>query len=185
MAQGKKYNQDTKEKAFALLAENNNVAEVARTLNVPYTTVKTWEQQYIAKSKALEKKKKDSPEALTDEESYELDLVALRNQKKKEFIGRSWGSIEMIQTILERRLKRAMDSEDALDELLGEILSLDGKTLSTAQRQSLCMKMREVKVESVKELAVVLGTLYDKQALANKEATQIVDGQVGVRFEDL
>nr|DAI27434.1 MAG TPA: hypothetical protein [Caudoviricetes sp.] len=45
--------------------------------------------------------------------------------------------------------------------------------------------MSAIKIESVKELAVVLGTLYDKQALANKEATAIVEGNIAVKkFED-
>jgi len=37
-----------------------------------------------------------------------------------------------------------------------------------------------------KSLSTVLGTIYDKQALASSEPTQIVDGEVKlVRFEDL
>ena len=47
------------------------------------------------------------------------------------------------------------------------------------------MKLAKIKVEDVKSLATVLGTLYDKQALANKEATAIVEGSITVKkFED-
>lgn len=47
MARGKKYNDDIKEKAFALLACNNNAQVVADKLGLPYTTVKGWEKKWI------------------------------------------------------------------------------------------------------------------------------------------
>ena len=69
---------------------------------------------------------------------------------------------------------------------MDEINKLDYKTLTSQQRQALYMKLAKIKVDDVKSLATVLGTLYDKQALANKEATTIVEGNITVRkFEDL
>ena len=50
MAQGKKYNDDVKERAFALLACNNSVAYVAKELDLPYSTVKTWEKNFFAQN---------------------------------------------------------------------------------------------------------------------------------------
>ena len=72
-----------------------------------------------------------------------------------------------------------------IDELLDEILQLDHKDLTEPQRKALYSRIAAIKIENVKELAVVLGTLYDKQALANKEATSIVDNNVTIKFEDL
>ena len=43
--------------------------------------------------------------------------------------------------------------------------------------------MAAIKVEDVGKLATMLGTLYDKQALANNEATSKVDGVI--RIEDI
>jgi hypothetical protein len=188
MARGKKYNDDIKEKAFALLAVSNNVQYVADELGLKYSTVKTWEKQFLAKSKELDEKQGENPEGgeETITNSDELDLVKLRKKKKEEFVNDSWNLIGKIKTLLERRLDRAIGSENVIDELLAEITSLDRKELTDAQRKSLYMKISTIKVESVKELSVVLGTLYDKQALANKEATSIVEGNIGVRkFEDL
>ena len=188
MARGKKYNDDIKEKAFALLAVSNNVQYVADELGLKYSTVKTWEKQFLAKSREFEEKQSENPEGgeETITNSDELDLVKLRKKKKEEFVNDSWNLIGKIKTLLERRLDRAIGSENVIDELLAEITSLDRKELTDAQRKSLYMKISTIKVESVKELSVVLGTLYDKQALANKEATSIVEGNIGVRkFEDL
>jgi hypothetical protein len=112
-------------------------------------------------------------------------LAELRKQNKEKFINDAWGLIDKAKAILERRLDRAITSEDEIDALVDEITKLDHKTLTDMQRKSLYMRISAIKVESLKEIAVVLGTLYDKQALANKEATTIVEGNIGVKkFED-
>ena len=200
MAKGKKYNDDIKEKAFALLACNNNAQVVADKLGLPYTTVKTWEKNWIrqaqereARQRALQETPQGADKAegaptnpVTKSTKFEDEsLIELRKKKKEEFIEDAWGLIGKIRSLLERRLDRALDSEDVLDELVEEITKLDHKQLTDSQRKALYLKMSSIKIESVKELAVVLGTLYDKQALANKEATAIVEGNIAVKkFED-
>ena len=82
-------------------------------------------------------------------------------------------------------MDRAIESEDELDRLVEEICRLDNKDLTNEQRKALYSRIKSLKLEQAKELAVVLGTLYDKQALANKEATAIVEGNITVKkFED-
>lgn len=169
MARGQKYNDDLKEKAFALLAVNNSVVYVAKELGLPRTTVKSWKEAYDKKA----------------QESGEPTIAMLRQKKKEEFVENAWSLIGKVETLLERRLNRAIGSEDVIDTLLEEILALDHKELTDQQRKSLYTRISALKIENVKELAVVLGTLYDKQALANKEATQIVDNSVTIKFEDL
>ena len=97
----------------------------------------------------------------------------------------AWRLIDKTKTLLERRLDRAIESEDELDKLVDEICKLDNKQLTNEQRKSLYLKVKSLKLEQAKELAVVLGTLYDKQALANKEATAIVEGNIAIKkFEE-
>lgn len=169
MAKGQKYNDDIKEKAFALLAVNNSVSYVARELGLPRSTVKSWKEAY---DKEAEKKGEDT-------------IAKLRQKKKEDFVNDAWSLIGKIKTLLERRLDRAIGSEDEIDALVEEITQLDHKQLTDSQRKALYMRISAIKIESVKELAVVLGTLYDKQALANKEATAIVGGEITVKkFED-
>lgn len=172
MARGQKYNDDIKEKAFALLAVNNNVQEVAKQLDLPYNTVKTWEKKFL-------KEAEDNQDTNLRTEN----LVELRNKKKKEFVDSSWNIISKAQTLLERRITRALEKEDELDSLVTEIEQLDYKDLSQEQRKALHKKMAAIKVEDVGKLATMLGTLYDKQALANNEATSKVDGVI--RIEDI
>ena len=169
MARGQKYNDDLKEKAFALLAVNNSVSYVAKELGLPRTTVKTWKEIY-------------------DKEAVERGdptIADLRQENKKRFVEDAWRLIDKTKTLLERRLDRALENEDELDELLEEICKLGNKELPNEQRKAIYQKIKSLKLEQTKELAVVLGTLYDKQALANKEPTSIVDGDMAVKFEDM
>ena len=169
MAKGQKYNDDIREKAIALLTVNNSVSFVARELGLPRSTVKSWKETFDKEA----------------EESGEDNIAKLRQKKKEEFVDNAWGLIGKAQTLLERRLDRAIEGEDEIDALVEEITKLDHRQLTDAQRKALYSRISAIKVESVKELAVVLGTLYDKQALANKEATAIVEGSVSIKkFED-
>lgn len=169
MAKGQKYNDDIREKAIALLTVNNSVSFVARELGLPRSTVKSWKEAFDKEAEA----------------SGEDNIAKLRQKKKEDFINDAWKLIDLSKGVLEKRLTRARDNEEALDELVDEICKLDYKTLTSQQRQALYMKLAKIKVEDVKSLATVLGTLYDKQALANKEATAIVEGSITVKkFED-
>ena len=44
MARGQKVDAKTKEQAIALLATNNNIAEISRQLNIPENTLRTWKK---------------------------------------------------------------------------------------------------------------------------------------------
>ncbi len=201
MARGQKYNDDLKERAFALLAANNSVAYASRELSLPYSTVKTWEKKFLARSEELARQEKEkgnggsgndevangsaNKDAVGINSAEEKDLVKLRKKKKEEFVENAWTLIGQCETLIGRRIARALESENAIDELLNEILMLDRKDLTEPQRKSLYSKISAIKIENVKELAIVLGTLYDKQALANKEPTTIADNNITLKFEDL
>ena len=60
---GKKHSEATKEKALALLATNNSLAETSRQMHISISTLQTWKNQH----------EKDA------------DFVELRKKKKEEF----------------------------------------------------------------------------------------------------
>ena len=212
MAQGKKYNDDVREKAFALLALNNNCAYVAQALDLPYTTVKTWERKWLREAEEKEKKgSADTSEAdrrgrrslqegfgevASAPNAYEetsvdgLNLVELRQKKKEQFVDDAWRMLGKAQSLLERRLTRALEQEDALDALMAEFEKIgdqgEGGSLSDKELRAMYARFSALKLEDTRALSSVLGTLYDKQALASKEATQIVGGVVEVKkFEEM
>ena len=118
-----------------------------------------------------------------------MSLVELRQLKKDKFVDEAWEMIEDAKSLLARKLKRALEDEDKLDEILDAFANMEdeqGNGLSDKAIRELYRKFSALKLEDVRALSTVVGTLYDKQALAAKEATQIVGGTIGVlKFEDL
>ena len=160
MARGQKQpNNADRERARALLL-TDTVASVARQLGRPWSTIKDWKKEF----------------------ERDNSFVKLREERKKKFVNDAWDLIDMSRRIIARRLERALDGEDVLDELCDEIM----QDVTPEKRKAIRDKFTALKIENVKDIAVVLGTIYDKQALANKEPTNILDGEVSVKkFEDL
>ena len=164
MAQGKKYPQEIKEKALALLAVNTNVSAVARELGLPRSTIVTWQQ-----------------EAQNDE-----DFGKLREQKKEDFINGAWDIVMRAQRLIAKRLDRAEKDDEKLDILLDEIECIPDEELSDAQRRVLVKRITDLKLEDIGKLGTVMGTMFDKHALALNQPTAIHGGEVVVkRFEDM
>jgi transposase len=155
MAKGKKFNDDIKEKALAMLATNNNTREVAKTLGIKESTLRTW---------------RSNPN--NDE------FAKLRQKKKKEFVEDAWRNIELAQEILSRRLERAVAHEVTLDLMLEETLK---ETTGADAKKAIRNKFSTITLEDVGKISTILGTLYDKQALAVDEPTV----NVGGKLEDL
>lgn len=62
-------------------------------------------------------------------------------------------------------------------------MSLPNTELSTERKKALARQLASIKVEDIGKLTVALATLYDKQALANGEATSREE-QILKGFED-
>lgn len=140
---GKKYSPEIVEQALALLAINDNVADVAKQLNLPESTIRDWAKQ-----------SKDN-------------LDAIRNQKKREFVNNAWRIIEKANRLLEKKLDVALKNQSELDELLAKMRGdIDYKKLAE--------KVKAIKIDNLSSLTTAIGTLYDKQALCNREETQII-----------
>ena len=163
MARGQKVSEEIKEKAIAMLATNNNIAEISRELDIPDSTLRTW-QKNIKEGK----------------DSSCKEFAELREKKKKEFIDNAWDNIELATSLINKRLARAYFKEELLDTMLEEALK---ETAGSDRRKQLAKNISDMKVEDITKLSITLGTLYDKQALANGEATSREE-QVVKKFED-
>lgn len=160
MAKGKKYDPEIKERAIALLAVCDSVSKVAKELNLPWSTVDTWKKEKSDGGDGFEK---------------------LREQKKEEFIQNAWSCVMKSQGLIMKRLERAERSEAAIDKLIDEVES--DSDLSYPERKALITKLAAIKLDDVSKLGVIMGTMYDKFALASNEPT-VNHGGV-VRFEEL
>lgn len=135
----------------------NNYKETARELDLPYMTVKS-----------IVDKNKDKPE-----------FVKLRNEKMSEFSSRASEIIQKGLTLLNKRLDRAIASEEDLDNLIDEIYATDKEELSQDEKNRLVNKIRTLQVQNMKDITTAIGTLFDKKALADgkpTERTEIIGG---------
>lgn len=168
MAKGQKYPEEIKERAFAMLSVYGNLSYISRRLKVPRSTVNGWKKEF------------EKIDGAKDE------LAKLRQAKKEEFVVRAWQSINLAQTLLEKRLDRAVKSEEEIDKLLDLVdeLAREAK-LSEKNRNELIGKIATLKCDDLGKLTSVVALLYDKQALASCESTEILGGTLSVkRFED-
>ncbi len=191
MAQGKKTDEQTLEVARAYLATGETVASVARRLSVPESTVRGWRKKFEREDSQAQSV---TPEKNTAEggggkellQHYASDNFAeLRAQKKREMIERAWRIIEKAQAKVERDLDRAIEKEKFIDNAI-VLLGTVGDQMSASELKATFKTLREMKIDDIGKLSTVMGTMYDKQALAMGDETEILGGTVAVRrFEDL
>ena len=162
MAQGKKFSAEIREKALALLASGKSVPEVAKECNLNYNTVYGWNVR----------QGKDDPR-----------FEELKSLKKEEFIKNAWDCVMRSQRLIKRRLERVERSEDAIDKLIDEIVENTDEDVTFADKRALINKLSAIELPDLSKLGVIMGTMYDKYALASNEPT-VNHGGV-VRFEEL
>lgn len=160
LPRGKKYNDDVREKALALLTVNNNVNSVAKELGIPEATVRGWRKKAEGDSDG--------------------EFAKARALKKGEFVNRAWQVIGLGMQVLEKRLHRALFDEFKIDALSNEALLAEG--LGVGERKRIASKLDAIRVEDVAKVSAVIGTLFDKQAIANGDEAKNEKQTVTVIF---
>ena len=156
MARGKRVDAETKEKARHMLATGAASSDVAKELGLPLGTVSSWLCKW----------------------HDDTEFKKLQQEKKESFAQKAEEICDIGQTLLLRRLKRALEQEDEIDDLV-EIVkdsALDGK-----QKLALLGRLRAISVDDVKSIGVVIGTMFDKLQLSLGNPTENVSIK---RFED-
>lgn len=147
MAQGSKYTDEQKEQALAMLTTMSFKA-VSESLKIPENTLRDWEKNA----------EKTNPE-----------FVELRNEKKKQFVENAWTIIEKANRLIEKKLDRALSAADDIEEIMEKARNNDN--LEKDDIVALTKNINKLGIENIGQVSTVIGTLYDKQALINKEAT--------------
>jgi transposase-like protein len=162
---GSKADAVTREKAYALFATEDNVSRIARELGVPDSTVRGWKKKY-------------------DEECAKDPVKAkARDDQKSAFVQDCWGIINNSIKVAARRIERAANEEERIDALIDAVCDASAEADLDPKRESdILRKVESLKCEDLVKLTTVIGTLYDKQALASGDNT----ANVGVTpFEGL
>ena len=152
MARGRKTSEVKREQVKALLYLNPNAtdAEIARETKLPNSTV-----HYI---------KKDVMQ--TDE------FEEVRRIKKEEFIRQAWETVQKALKLADKRFSKALDDEQAIEELIDAVQDHE---LTQAEKKKLVSRLNGLQMTNIRDIAVALGTIYDKQALASGEPTTITE----------
>jgi DNA-binding transcriptional MerR regulator len=135
---------------MALWFTNYNMRETSRELGVPLTTVK----EIVDKNKNAE------------------EFEELRTQTEKAFAQKTTEIIEKGLILLNKRLNRAIEHEDDLDELIEEIWDIDDDEMSYKEKDKLVNKIKTLQLQNIKDITTAIGTLYDKRALSRGDMTQ-------------
>ena len=147
MAQGSKYTDKQKEQALAMLTIMS-YKEVSKKTDIPETTLRDWKNR---------------------EEKINPEFVKLRTKKKEEFVNSAWNIIEKANRLIERKIDRALSIEDDIDSIISK--AKKNKDLAKEDFILLTKSINKLGIDNIGQVSTVIGTLYDKQALINKEAT--------------
>ena len=159
MARGKKTSEAKREQAKALIYLNPNVTEpeIAKTIGIGKSTA-----HYL---------KKDIIENDIGKDEFE----SLREEKKKQFIEEAWEVVGKALKLTNKRFTKALEDEGALEEIISR-MNADVE-IKGAEKQALYRRLKDLQMTNIRDIAIALGTIYDKQALASGEPTMISERQ--------
>lgn len=163
MARGKKFNDDIKESVRAVMATTNNVMEVSRQFNIPVRTLYDWQREW-------------------ESEDCEDNFTKLRKENKERFIKQAGDIIEKATALLDKKVSRALDNEKEIDKIISTVI--DDDEMSKEKKKEILGKLSQMKLEDVQKLSIMIGTMYDKRALAKGDATEIQDVKIVVDIEE-
>lgn len=156
---GKTTDPQMRELAKQLLASGKSVRDVSAELDIPYPTVGTWLRLWRA----------------------DPNFIQLQQNKKQSFAEKAAKICDRGTDILLRRLDRAMEDEDAMDEIVDQIMNDDD--IPYPQKKAMIGKLQNMFAADIKAIGTIVGTMYDKMRLAMGQSTEIVEGVV--KFEDI
>ncbi len=190
MAKGQKLEEKQIEVMRAYLAAGSSLAETARKMGLPKSTVATWKKRFEdEKPSASDELDLERPRpqkgagarALESGQSFE----ELRTMNTEQFIKDAGEIVGMSQQLVKHNLACAIEHREKIDKVI-DLLYERGKEMLPQELRACVKVLLELKQPDIGKLSSVMGTMYDKRALARGEPTENVSGAVAVlRFEDM
>ena len=151
---------DIIEKMKALLAAGYAKNSIAEKLNVSWSTVDRYSQDFDGK-----------------------EMESLREQKKREFIADAWQDIKAAMYLGRQKIKLATVTIEQFQPTIDRLVQLLEQNDDTNGRDivELIKALSSVTNIPLAHISTYFGTLYDKQALANGEATSRSEATVDNR----
>ena len=147
---GKKTSPQDVHNIMALWFTNYNLRETSRILGIPLTTVKM----------------------VVDRNKDAKEFEQLRTQTERAFAQKTTEIIEKGLLLLNKRMDRAIEHEQDLDDLIDEIWDMDEDEMPYKEKDKLVNKIKTLQLHNIKDITTAIGTLFDKRALSRGESTQ-------------
>ncbi len=153
------YSDEIKETARARVAAGESLSKVAREIGVAKSTLSSWLTQ-------------------ADRDGHQ----EVRENQKQRFIRQAWETVFKAVTVGDKRLGFVLENADTLDQAVKAVTSSD---LCNTDKTQILKVLASLANVPLKDLAIYIGTVYDKIALASGDVTTRgeVKGQVTQRYE--
>lgn len=144
---------EKKETVKALLATGIAKNDIAKRVKISWATV----------------------DSISKEEPDKIESI--REDKRIEFIGRLWNSMDKALNLADKRITLAMDANQKLDELTESIHDSD---LDPKKAYELQKAIESITAVPLGQISTFIGTIYDKHALMTGGKT----ADIGLTYED-
>lgn len=185
MAKGQRISEKQIEVMRAYLAAGNSLSETARKMGLPKSTVATWKKRFESEVASTEveedeqaRTQKGAPARVGEGRTFE----ELRTFNQERFIADAGEIVAGAQSLIKYNLEKAFEQREKIDEVI-DLLAERGAVLSDKELRRVLLMLLELKAPDIGKLSSVMGTMYDKRALARGEPTENLGGTI--KFEDL
>lgn len=141
----KQHSEETKELARARVAAGESLSRVAREMGVAKSTLHSWLTQ-------------------ADRDGHQ----EAREKQKQRFIRQAWETIFKAVTVGDKRLGFVLENADTLDQAVKAITC---SSLSNTDKTQVLKVLASLANVPLRDLAIYIGTVYDKIALAAGDPT--------------
>lgn len=193
MAKGQKLEEKQIEVMRAYLAAGTSLAETARKMGLPKSTVATWKKRFEGEKPAtandldLERPRTEKgagARALGESQGSGQTFEELRTMNTEQFIRDAGEIVGMSQQLVKHDLAYAIEHRAKIDKAI-DVLCRRGEELTTQELKACVKVLLELKLPDIGKLSSVMGTMYDKRALARGEPTENIGGTAVIKFEDM
>lgn len=185
MAKGQRISEKQIEVMRAYLAAGSSLSETARKMGLPKSTVATWKKRFESEEPPVQgvgdeqaRTQKGAGARVGDGRTFE----ELRTFNQERFIADAGEIVGLSQQLVRQYLDYAIENRPKIERAI-EVLCALGDRISPLELRACVKVLTELKLPDIGKLSSVMGTMYDKRALARGEPTENVGGVI--KFEDL
>ena len=189
MAKGQRISEKQIEVMRAYLAAGSSLSETARKMGLPKSTVATWKKRFESEEPPVQgvgdeqaRTQKGAGARVGDGRTNGPTFEELRTFNQERFIADAGEIVAGAQSLIKYNLEKAFEQREKIDKVI-DLLAERGSVLTDKELRKVLLTLLELKTPDIGKLSSVMGTMYDKRALARGEPTENVGGVI--KFENM